>query len=189
MSRVLLVCKQNDVIRGLTEILRPMNFQLIDSALSASEGRRRLQEIEYDLVIVNTPLGDEFGVDFIVDTLEAFSVGVIVMVKNELVEQVEEKLYHTTAFVVSKPLNRQVLVQNIRFVSQSREKIQILEKKNNELKQKIDDLGIVYRGKICLMGYLNLSEEEAHRYIQKKAMDMRLSPRKVAEQIIKTYQK
>jgi response regulator NasT len=45
MSSVLLVCKQEDVIRGLADILRPMNFQLIDSATSAAEGRRRLQEI------------------------------------------------------------------------------------------------------------------------------------------------
>jgi len=55
MSSVLLVCKQNDVIRVLADVLRPMNFQMIDSATSAGEGRRRLQEIEYDLVIVNTP--------------------------------------------------------------------------------------------------------------------------------------
>ncbi|MGV8906422.1 MAG: ANTAR domain-containing response regulator [Acetobacterium sp.] len=189
MSGVLLVCKQDDVIKGLTEILRPMNFQLIDSATSAGEGRRRLQETDYDMVIVNTPLGDEFGVDFVVDTLEKYTVGVILIVKNELVEHVEEKLVNTAAFVVPKPLNRQLLVQNIRFVLQSREKIQRLQTQNTELKEKILDMGIVYRGKLCLMGYLNMSEEEAHRYIQKRAMDLRLSPRKVAEQVIKTYEK
>jgi len=189
MSGVLLVCKQNDVIKGLTEILRPMNFQLIDSATSAGEGRRRLQEIDYDLVIVNTPLGDEFGVDFAMDILEKYMVGVILIVKNELVEHVEEKLLNTAAFVVSKPLNRQLLVQNIRFVLQSREKIQRLQTQNTELKEKIDDMALVYRGKLCLMGYLNMSEDEAHRYIQKRAMDMRISPRKVAEQVIKTYEK
>lgn len=189
MSGVLLVCKQNDVIRGLTEILRPMNFQLIDSATSAGEGRRRLQEIDYELVIVNTPLGDEFGVDFTVDILEKFMVGVILIVKSELVDHVEEKLKDTAAFVVPKPLNSQLLVQNIRFVCQSREKILRLQNQNTELKEKIEDMGIVYRGKLCLMGYLNLSEDQAHRYIQKRAMDMRLSPRTVAEQIIQTYVK
>lgn len=189
MSGVLLVCKQDDVIKGLTEILRPMNFQLIDSATSAGEGRRRLQETDYDLVIVNTPLGDEFGVDFAMDTLEKFMVGVILMVKSELVDHVEEKLINTAAFVVSKPLNRQLLVQNIRFVLQSKEKFQRLQNQNTELKEKIVDMGAVYRGKLCLMGYLNMSEDDAHRYIQKRAMDMRISPRKVAEQIIKTYEK
>ncbi|MDD3306101.1 MAG: ANTAR domain-containing protein [Acetobacterium sp.] len=189
MSSVLLVCKQEDVIRGLADILRPMNFQLIDSANSAAEGRRRLQEIEYDLVIVNTPLGDEFGVDFAVDILEKFMVGVILIVKSELVDHVEEKLTDTAAFVVPKPLNRQLLVQNVRFVCQSREKIQKLQSQNQALKAKIDDLRVVYRGKLFLMGHLDMTEDQAHRYIQKKAMDMRTSPRKVAEQIIKTYDK
>lgn len=187
MSSVLLVCKQKEVIRGLTDILRPLNFELIDSAISASEGRRKLQEIEYDLVIVNTPLGDEFGVEFAMDIIETFMVGVILIVKGELVEHVEQKLADTMAFVVQKPINRQLLIQNIRFVRQSRDKMMRLQNQNNQLKAKIDDMGIVYRGKLCLMGNLNMTEEQAHRYIQKKAMDMRTSPRNVAEKIIKNY--
>jgi response regulator NasT len=189
LSSVLLVCKQKEVIRGLTEILRPLNFELIDSAISASEGRRKLQEIEYDLVIVNTPLGDEFGVDFAMDIMDNFGVGVILIVKGELVEHVEEKLTDTMAFVVQKPVNRQLLTQNIRFVRQSRAKMMKLQNQNDQLKAKIDDLGVVYRGKLCLMENLNMKEEQAHRYIQKKAMDMRISPRKVAEQIIKNYER
>jgi Response regulator with putative antiterminator output domain len=189
MSSVLLVCKQNDVIRVLADVLRPMNFQMIDSATSAGEGRRRLQEIEYDLVIVNTPLGDEFGTDFAIDIMDKFMVGVILIVKSDSVSSVEEKMMDTAAFVVPKPFNRQLLVQNVRFVLQSREKFQRLQKKNTELKAKIEDIGIVYRGKLFLMGYLDMTEDEAHRYIQKKAMDMRISPRKVAEQIIDTYSK
>lgn len=189
MSSVLLVCKQNDVIRVLADVLRPMNFQLIDSATSAGEGRRRLQETEYDLVIVNTPLGDEFGTDFAIDIMEKFMVGVILIVKSDLVSSIEEKMMDTAAFVVPKPFNRQLLVQNVRFVLHSREKFQRLQKKNTELKAKIEDIGIIYRGKLFLMGYLDMTEDEAHRYIQKKAMDMRISPRKVAEQIIDTYSK
>ena len=38
MSSVLLVCKQDDVIRGLADILRAMNFSLIDAANSAAKG-------------------------------------------------------------------------------------------------------------------------------------------------------
>jgi response regulator NasT len=121
--------------------------------------------------------------------MDKFMVGVILIVKSDSVSSVEEKMMDTAAFVVPKPFNRQLLVQNVRFVLQSREKFQRLQKKNTELKAKIEDIGIVYRGKLFLMGYLDMTEDEAHRYIQKKAMDMRISPRKVAEQIIDTYSK
>ncbi len=40
-----------------------------------------------------------------------------------------------------------------------------------------------------LMEYLNLSEEEAHRKIQKKSMDKGISKVKVAEIIIRIYKK
>lgn len=53
----------------------------------------------------------------------------------------------------------------------------------------MDDIKIIYRAKLCLMGYLDMTEEQAHRYIQKQAMDMRISPRQVAENLIRTYER
>ena len=47
---------------------------------------------------------------------------------------------------------------------------------------------IVNRAKSMLMQYLNLTEEQAHRHIQKQAMDLRKTQRAVAEDILKTYQ-
>jgi len=189
VSSVLLICRQKEVGRALTEILREMDFELIDVLASGAEGRRRLQRIEYDLVILNTPLGDEFGLEFTMDVLDQYDTGVILMVKNELVDTVEEKLAGTTAFIIAKPLNKAALQQNIRFLLASRNKMEKLRKRNDALIKKMDDLKIIYRGKLCLMGYLDMTEEQAHRYIQKQAMDMRLKPVEVAINIIKTYER
>lgn len=95
----------------------------------------------------------------------------------------------TTAFVVSKPINRQLLTQNIKFVLNSKAKMQRLKEQNEKLQKKMDDIKIIYRAKLCLMGYLDMTEEQAHRYIQKQAMDMRISPRQVAENLIRTYER
>ena len=46
MSNVLLVCRQNEITKALTEIMRGMEFSMVDAVPSGSEGRRRLQEIE-----------------------------------------------------------------------------------------------------------------------------------------------
>ncbi len=108
MSNVLLVCRQNEITKALTEIMRGMEFSMVDAVPSGSEGRRRLQEIEYDMVIINTPLGDEFGIELALDTIEKYLIGVVLIVKNELADQVEAKLMDTTAFVVSKPINRHI---------------------------------------------------------------------------------
>ena len=43
------------------------------------------------------------------------------------------------------------------------------------------------RAKWLLIECLNMTEAEAHRYIEKQAMDLRISRREAAENIIKTY--
>ncbi len=63
-----------------------------------------------------------------------------------------------------------------------------VQKENRELKQKIEDIRIIDRAKCVLISRLNLSEEEAHRAIEKQAMDMRASKRTIAEGILKTYE-
>ena len=52
----------------------------------------------------------------------------------------------------------------------------------------VEDLKIVDRAKLLLVTCLNMSEDQAHRYLEKQAMDMRISRVEVAKQVIKTYQ-
>ena len=53
--------------------------------------------------------------------------------------------------------------------------------------EKIDEIRLVNRAKWLLIECLSMTEADAHRYIEKQAMDLRLSKREVAENIIKTY--
>ena len=52
----------------------------------------------------------------------------------------------------------------------------------------VREVRLVARAKCILMQYLNMTEAQAHRYIEKQAMDMRLSRLNVAENILKTYE-
>ncbi len=56
------------------------------------------------------------------------------------------------------------------------------------LRRKLDDTRFVNRAKLLLMTRLNMSEAEAHRYIEKTAMDTGAKRREVAESIIRTYE-
>ena len=53
---------------------------------------------------------------------------------------------------------------------------------------KIEDIRIVDRAKLILISFMSMSEKEAHRYIEKQAMDLRVTRRAVAEGILKTYE-
>ena len=51
----------------------------------------------------------------------------------------------------------------------------------------MEDVRLVNRAKWLLIGELNMTEKEAHRYIEKQAMDRCVTKRAVAEQILSTY--
>jgi len=90
--------------------------------------------------------------------------------------------------VVAKPVNRTVFWSALKLAQASGARIARMKDENSKLKQKIEDIRIVDRAKCILISYLNMSEQESHRYIEKQAMDMRLSKRTIAEGILKTYE-
>ena len=55
------------------------------------------------------------------------------------------------------------------------------------LKEKVEETKLVSRAKLLLVQKLAFSEEEAHKYIEKRAMDLCVKRSVVAEEIIKTY--
>ena len=64
----------------------------------------------------------------------------------------------------------------------------VLQRENVKLQQKIEEIRLVDRAKCCLIQYLNMTEAQAHRHIEKQAMDTRRTRREVAEGILQTYE-
>ncbi|MFA6841361.1 MAG: ANTAR domain-containing protein, partial [Sphaerochaetaceae bacterium] len=69
-----------------------------------------------------------------------------------------------------------------------RRRLVSLRSENSKLQRKIEEIKLVDRAKWALIQYLHMNEQQAHRYIEKQAMDLRQSRRDVAERIIKTYE-
>ena len=63
-----------------------------------------------------------------------------------------------------------------------------VQKENVRLKKQIDDIRLINRAKYILMEYLSMTEAQAHRYLEKQAMDMRVTKAEVAKSILSTYE-
>lgn len=63
-----------------------------------------------------------------------------------------------------------------------------MQNENDLLRQKIEDIRLVDRAKCVLIEYLKMSEAQAHKYIEKQAMDLRQTRQEVATAILKTYE-
>ena len=62
-----------------------------------------------------------------------------------------------------------------------------LEAQNEELKEKLSEVKLVERAKNVLMECLKMTEPQAHRYLEKQAMDMRVTKKEAANSVIRTY--
>lgn len=67
-------------------------------------------------------------------------------------------------------------------------RVRELERENELLKRKLAEDKLVTRAKFALIQYLKMTEPQAHRYIEKQAMDMRVTRKEIAEGIIKAYE-
>ena len=63
-----------------------------------------------------------------------------------------------------------------------------MKNENSILVSRLAEEKIINRAKLVLMEYLKLSEPQAHRYIEKQAMDMQISRAEVAARVLETYE-
>ncbi len=157
-------------------------------AQNAGEARRFLSREAVDIVLINAPLPDDSGPHLAMDIAQDAETGVILLVKNELYEQAAYQVEDYGIYTVSKPTSRQIIIQTARLVAATRMRLRKYEKKTASLQAKMEEIRIVNHAKWVLIRNLGLSEDSAHKTIEKQAMNTRSSKREVAEQIIKTYQ-
>ena len=159
-------------------------FMSVDSRKTAVSARRSILERYYDLVVINAPLQDESGEQFAVDTVLSCNASVLLVIASEFYEAVKDHVTDQGILVVAKPLPRGELDKAVRFLIAVQNRIHLLEKKIQTAEEKLEENRLVSKAKILLVEKKHMSEDEAHRYLGKQAMDHGISRRRMAENMI-----
>ncbi len=187
MDSVLIVSSKEQAVSSFAALLRSERCKSVGSVKSGAEARRICSERSFSLIIINTPLSDEFGDQLAADLLHNTDAGVMLVVKTELEAMAEGKTLPYGAFVVAKPLNKMIFYKALRFMEAAQNRMNGVRKENIKLQKKIEDIRIINRAKYILMEYLSMSEPQAHKYLEKQAMDLRLTKLEVAKNLLSTY--
>lgn len=188
MERVLIVSTSAKGQEFLRELLRDQEYGQMVFADNCGEARRKMAEDDFSLVVINAPLQDESGEQLALWAAQSTDAGVLLLVKAEIADEVSARVEDGGAMVLPKPISRQFFSQSLKLISAARRRMLGLKNENTRLQKKIDDIRLVDRAKCVLIQYSDFTEQQAHRYIEKKAMDQRVSRREVAEDIIRTYE-
>lgn len=187
-QRVLIVSGNEKGAEMICEILDRKLFSPMIIVSSAVEARRQTSMYDYDIVFINTPLPDEFGTELAVELAENSYSGIVLFVKNDAYDNVSYYVETKGVYCVSKPLSKQFLNQVLHLIVATRNRLARAQVKTENLKVKIEETRTISRAKLLLMQNLSLSESEAHRYIEKQAMDTCVKRIEIAMNIIKTYE-
>jgi AmiR/NasT family two-component response regulator len=188
MENVMIVSSSDKGVLYISEILNSALVCIITAVKSGSEARRVLLERDFDLVIINAPLRDETGESLALHVASKEFTQVILLVKREFFEVMSAVCENEGILTISKPVNKYIFMSALSLARSAYNKLRKVHHENDQLRKKIEDIRIVDRAKCILISLFNMSEKEAHRYIEKQAMDMRITKRAVAERIIKTYE-
>ena len=182
-----LVAGANDKTFALLQTLLPgRGYDPPLRAGSAGEAKRMALDYAVDIAILNAPMRDEFGTQLALN-LARDNVGVLLLVPGESFDWVRDQVEDEGVMALAKPLTRQTLEMGLHMITALRGKLLQMDRRNRALQEKMTDIRTINRAKWLLIEQLRMTESEAHYYIERQAMDTRLSRREVAESIIRSY--
>ncbi len=176
----------NRFIKELGALLQKDGYE-IHASHSASDARRKLLESSYDFVAVNAPLCDESGARLCIDVSCDGGTIAAIFAAADCFDKLYENASAQGVFVLRKPSSRAMLSQAFSLMVCARERLRTLEKKVDKTESKLDEIRIVNKAKWLLIDHEGLTETEAHKQIEKTAMDAGVSNRLAAQIIIDNY--
>ena len=186
--RVLLISSSKNFAASIINALayEPYEISVIDTIQKA---KRLVIEKDFDILIINAPVVDDFGIDFAIDEALRDISGVLIFANAKYEAEIYYKTYQYGILTLVKPSTYGILLQSLRLLSSSLIKKEIILEKKTDLKSRLEEIKIINTAKLLLIEHKQISEDEAHKYIEKKAMDFRVSKIKIANEIIDEYYK
>lgn len=189
MESILIVSSSENNIKVLKELVLSGTSLTINSASSGEEAKIKILKDSYQLILISAPLLDDTVENLALFLSEATISGIIALLKAQTPEESALKLQEEGIVILHSPLKPSSLFQGIESGIAMNKRLLKLKKENIKMHKKLQDLQLVFRSKLILMEHFSFNEEEAHKFLQKRAMDMRQSLEETAEDIIAIYRK
>lgn len=181
---VLLVSASVSFNTTLQSLFSETGFHSVQTVSNISAAKRATAERAYDFVIVNAPLPDDMGVRFAIDVCTSGTGVALLLVRSELHDEICGKVTTHGVFTLAKPIAKPTMRIALGWMASTRERLRKAEKKTITIEEKMAEIRLVNRAKWALIEREHMSEAEAHRFIEKQAMDQCVPRRTIAEAIL-----
>jgi AmiR/NasT family two-component response regulator len=184
-TRRVVIAEDEALIRmDLAEMLAEEGYDVVAAVEDGEQAVVRTEELRPDLVILDVKMPRLDGIAA-AQRIATQRIAPVVMLtafsQRDLVESARDA--GAMAYLV-KPFGKSDLLPAIEMAVSRFAELQQLEAEVADLSERLETRKVVDRAKGVLQEQLGLSEPDAFRWIQKTAMDLRLSMREVADGVV-----
>lgn len=184
MIRVAIVSKSDKMTNAIRETLAAVESMDVQIICDVMQLRKQLLSRDYDLIFINYPLPSEKDYQLSFDIRAHSLASVIVFLPAVVYTQKALQMQRSGIVPVPKPVSLSQLKMVVEMSVSQFYHIHLINEKTQQLNARIVDLRYNYRAKCLLIEKKGMSEKEAHSYIEKMAMNHRITKREAALQII-----
>ena len=159
------------------------------TAETVQEARRAVEREKIALMVIFSPLKDEEEIPRLFDMADRRGIAAGYIVGREIYGETAYRLEGRNVFVVAYPLQMDQVLQIVSFLYQVQKRFWLVLSEQERLQRQVQDVQIVCRVKCLLVEKREMTEEEAHHFIEQEAMNTGLSKREAALKILKELQR
>lgn len=183
MKKAIIVSVADHTADMIYHTLRNNGYDNISVISVGNEVRRSLLNAIPDIIIINTPLYGEMGTELAETAAKDTDAVVILLCGRDIADELADRLSPYNILVLSKPLNHRILSDGIKLLRADTVPFSDI-RESEEVMRRISNIRIINRAKSMLMKYLGFTEPQAHRYLEKQAMNSRCTRYEAAKKII-----
>lgn len=181
--RALVICGDATITERVLALL-PEDVSPV-LAKSAPESMPILERGDAELVIAAEPFTQDVDGSLLPTLMHEERICLLLLTESETPRPL---LTERGVLVLPKSAPDFLLQQAVQLLLATRQKLRKLETRAAKLEARVEDMRLINRAKLLLVQQLRMTEAEAHRYIEKQAMDTCRKRRTIAENIIRTYE-
>lgn len=186
--RALLVSSSEAQTQRISALLTRAHIVPFDHAGSARQALEQFDAGGIDGVLIAEPIAGSSGRELALQLKKRHCMAVLLLAAPEHADTDVALLEQSGVLVLPNDAPESLIVQTIRLLTAMRIQLEQMQHKTEKLEAKVADIRIINRAKLLLVQHLQMTETEAHKYIEKQAMDTSMRRRTIAENIIRTYE-
>ena len=187
-ASLLLITAQPATAAQFALLLPKERFAPEYSVCTPREARHVLGEGRFDVVVIDDSVPADVS-PVLADSAKENGTGHVLLLAGAEHYDAAAAFAEKRGFMtLPSPVDPALLRQSLGMMATASARIHELEEQTESLRDRMDEMRLVNQAKLILVQRFNMTERDAHRFIEKNAMDRCVKRRVIARSIIRTYQ-